>query len=101
EEDWKAFIRSASCAFRTPVAGRQLYGYARAAGFTDVAVSVVSRPDTSGRLLPMLRSLCAYARQSGTLDDHKIDAVLRRCEEAARSQKLLILSPQFVVTATL
>jgi ubiquinone/menaquinone biosynthesis C-methylase UbiE len=100
DEDWKALIRAASFAFRTPSAGRQLYGYARAAGFTDVTVSVVCRPDTTGRLLPMVRNLCTYARQSRTLEDNKIDAVLSRCEEAAKSQKLLILNPQFVVTAT-
>jgi ubiquinone/menaquinone biosynthesis C-methylase UbiE len=100
EEDWKGLIRSASCAFRTPTAGRHLYGYARAAGFTDVTVSVICRPDTTGRLLPLMRSLCTYARQGGGLENHKIDAVLRRCEEAAEAQNLLILSPQFVVTAT-
>ena len=69
-------------------------------GFTDVTISVVCRPETTGRLLPMLRSLCTYARQGGALEDHKIDAVLRSCEEAAKAQKLLILNPQFVVTAT-
>jgi len=65
-------------------------------GFTDVTISVVCRPDTTGRLLPMVRNLCAYAREGGALE---IDAVLDRCEEAAKTQKLLILNPQFVVTA--
>jgi ubiquinone/menaquinone biosynthesis C-methylase UbiE len=100
EEDWKALVRAASVAFRTPSAGRHLYGYAREAGFTDVIVSVVCRPDTTGRLLPMVRNLCMYARQSGALEEHKIDAVLNRCEEAVKKQKLLILNPQFLVTAT-
>jgi ubiquinone/menaquinone biosynthesis C-methylase UbiE len=100
DEDWKALIRAASVAFRTPNAGRQLYGYARAAGFTEVTVSIACRPDTTGRLLPMVRNLCTYARQSEALEAQKIDAVLSRCEEAAKSQKLLILNPQFLVTAT-
>ena len=100
EEDWKALIRAASIAFRTPAAGRRLYGYARAVGFTDVTVSVVCRPDTTGRLLPMVRNLCTYARNSGKLEAHKIDTALSRCEEAAASQTLLIVNPQFLVTAT-
>ena len=98
--DWKALIRAASCACRTPDAGRQLYGYAKAAGFTDVTVSVVCRPDTTGRLLPMVRNLCAYAREGEALENYEIDAVLNACEQAAKDQKLLILNPQFVVTAT-
>jgi hypothetical protein len=47
----------------------------------------------------MVRNLCAYARDSGELEESKIDAMLRGCEEAVNSQRLLILNPQFVVTA--
>ena len=100
DEDWKALIRAASIAFRTPAVGRRLYGYARAADFVDVTISVVCRPDTTGRLLPMVRTLCTYARESGNLEEPKIEAILSRCEEAAISQELLILNPQFVVTAS-
>jgi SAM-dependent methyltransferase len=100
EDDWKALIRAASVAFRTPAIGRQLHKVARAAGFSDVTVSVVCRPDTTGRYLPMVRNLCTYARQGGALEDQKIDAVLKRCKDAVSSQELLILAPQFVVTAT-
>jgi SAM-dependent methyltransferase len=101
EQDWRALVNAASIAFRTRNIGRRLYGYARTAEFADVNVSVVCRPDTSGRLLPMVRNLCTYARQSGELGEGKIDAVLNQCEEAAISQTLLILNPQFLVTATL
>ena len=100
EGDWEALIFAASIAFRTPNIGRKLHGYARSVGFTNIVVSVVCHPDTSGRLLPMVRNLCAYARKSGELDEQKIDAVLNRCEEAATNQSLLIVSPQFVVTAS-
>ena len=100
DEDWRALIGAASFAFRTPDAGRKLYGYARAAGFVEVTVSVNCRPDTAGRLLPMLRNLCTYARQSGALENHKIDSVLTSCEQAAKDQKLFMLNPQFLVTAT-
>ena len=48
----------------------------------------------------MVRNLCTYARQGGALEEQKIDAVLKRCEDAVNSQQLLILTPQFVVTAT-
>ena len=101
DEDWKALIRAASIAFRTPTVGRRLYGYAKAAGFVDVTVSVLCRPDITGRLLPMVRNLCTYARDSGELEESKIDAILRRCEEAVNTQRLLVLNPQFVVTACL
>jgi SAM-dependent methyltransferase len=99
DEDWRALIRAASIAFRTLNAGRHLYGYARAAGFAEVTVSVVCRPDTTGRLLPMVRNFCAYARDSGAMEASKIEAILNQCEAAANSRTLLILSPQFVVTA--
>jgi ubiquinone/menaquinone biosynthesis C-methylase UbiE len=100
-EDWQAVVRAASIAFRTPDVGRRLYGYARAAGFSDVRVSVVCRPDTTGRLLPMVRNLCTYARHSNCLAEENIHAVFRRCEEAATEQRLLLFNPQFLVTATL
>jgi ubiquinone/menaquinone biosynthesis C-methylase UbiE len=100
KDDWMALVRAASVAFRTPTIGRQLYGYARASGFADVTVSVICYPDTTGRLLPMVRNLCSYARQSGAMEEQRIDAVLNRCEEAVSSQNLMILCPQFVVTAT-
>lgn len=99
DDDWRALMRAASIAFRTPSAGRCLYGYARAAGFAEVTVSVACRPDTTGRLLPMVRNLCAYARASGAMETQRIDAVLKRCETAASNRTLLILNPQFVVTA--
>ena len=40
-----------------------------------------------------------YARQSGVLAEEKIGEVLGRCEEAVKQQMLLILNPQFLVTA--
>jgi ubiquinone/menaquinone biosynthesis C-methylase UbiE len=99
EDEWRALVAAASIAFRTPTAGRRLYGVARAAGFSNVEVSVVCRPDTTGRLLPMVRNLCAYAKKSRGLDDQRIASVLAACEEAADRQELLVLNPQFLVTA--
>ncbi len=100
ERLWKEFIDAASIAFRTPTIGRKLYGYARAAGFKDIAVSTIGKMDTTGRYLPMIRNLCSYARQSKKMDEKKIDFILKTCEEAAETHDLLIYSPQFLVTAT-
>ena len=99
EEDWKEFIEAASITFRTPNIGRRLYRYARVAGFKNISVSTVGTLDTSGRFLPMIRNLYSYARQSNALDEKKIDAVLKTCEEAVKTRELLIYSPQFLVTA--
>jgi SAM-dependent methyltransferase len=99
EEDWKEFIEAASIAFRTPTIGRRLYRYARVAGFKNISVSTVGTLDTSGRFLPMIRNLYSYARQSNALDEKKIDAVLKTCEEAVKTHELLIYSPQLLVTA--
>ncbi len=96
---WHELMGAASHAFRTPEVGRRLYGYAKAAGFAEVAVEVVCRPDTTGRLLPMLRNLCGYARGSGRMDTKSIDQVLEICEAASAAGTLLVLNPQFLVTA--
>jgi len=99
-KDWKTLIDAASIAFRTRSIGRRLYGYARAAGFSEVTASVVCRPDITGELLPMIRNLCDYARQSEKLKENKIESIFRQCEEAVKNETLLIVCPQFVVTAT-
>ena len=96
---WRELMGAASHAFRTPEVGRRLYGYAKAA-FAGVAVEVVCRPDRTGRLLPMLRNLCGYARASGRMDTKRIDQVLEICEAASAAGTLLVLNPQFLVTAT-
>ena len=96
---WREFIDAASIAFRTPMIGRKLYGHARKAGFERVSVSTISNIDITGRLLPMIRNLCSYARHSRSISDRKIDQVLSICEEAAESRDLMICSPQFLVTA--
>ena len=56
-EDWAALVNAASYACRTPDIGRKLYGLMRRAGFSEIAVKVVTRPDTDGRLLPMIENM--------------------------------------------
>ena len=60
--DWNALIEAASWAWPWPEIGRGLYGQARLAGFDQVAVQVLTRPDTDGRLLGMIETVAGYAR---------------------------------------
>jgi SAM-dependent methyltransferase len=98
---WEELKAVARVGFRTPAVGRKLLGYARAAGFSSIEVQVLSRPDTSGRLLPMVQGLCKRARKLGTMDPKRIENVECILDEAVRSGTLLILNPQFMVTARL
>jgi hypothetical protein len=98
---WNELMRAARSTFRTPDIGRRLFGYAKSAGFHAVDIEVASRPDTSGRLLPMVRGLCSRARKTATMDSGRIDEVERILEESVKSGTLLILNPQFMVTAKL
>jgi ubiquinone/menaquinone biosynthesis C-methylase UbiE len=96
--DWHAFVAAASHACRLPDIGRKLYGIARRAGFGNVAIDVVSKPDTTGRLMPMIRNMADYARLGG-LEAARIEALLASCEAAITSGEFLAVAPQFVVTA--
>ena len=72
---WADLIAAAaSHACRTPDIGRKLQVIARRAGFSAVALEVVTRPDTDGRLLPMIRNLGEFARESGRIEVGRVDA---------------------------
>lgn len=98
--EWRAFIDAASPAFRTPSIGRQLYRLARTAGFVDVEVRVLARPDTKGRMLNFITNAAGYAKLSGKLDEDKIDSVVKHARDAVESNTFMALNPQFIVTAT-
>jgi len=98
--EWRAFIDAASPAFRTPSIGRQLYRLARAAGFADVQVQVLARPDTNGRMLNFITNAAGYAKLSGKMDSAAIDAVVTQARDAVQSNTFMGLNPQFMVTAT-
>src|SRR5262249_36828647 len=66
--DWRALVAAASWAWRTPEIGRKLYGIVRRAGFSQVAITVLTKPDTEGRLLDMVRTVADYALKSGALN---------------------------------
>ena len=99
-KDWAALVDAASHACRTPEIGRKLYGLMGLAGFTDIDVQVITRPDTDGRLLPMFKDMAGYARGSGKMSDGDIDEILSIIEQAISDGSYLALAPQFVVTAT-
>jgi ubiquinone/menaquinone biosynthesis C-methylase UbiE len=99
-EDWAALVNAASHACRTPDIGRKLYGLMRRAGFSDIAVQVMTRPDTDGRLLPMIKNMAEYARGSSNINHADIEKILSNIEQAVSDGSYLGLAPQFVVTAT-
>ena len=70
------------------------------AGFSDIGVQVIARPDTNGRLLPMIKNMAGYARGSGKTNDADIEKILLTIEQAISGGSYLALAPQFVVTAT-
>src|SRR5215467_9944511 len=79
-KDWAALVNAASHACRTPDIGRKLYGLMGRVGFSDISVQVVTRPDTDGRLLPMIKNMAEYARVSG--NDADADKILSTIERA-------------------
>ena len=99
-EEWRALVAAASWVWRTPEIGRKLYGFARSAGFAEVTMQVLTRPDGEGRLFGMIQSVAGYARERGTLDPARIDAMLATVERAIATRSYLAVAPQFLVTAT-
>lgn len=98
--EWRTFIDAAALAFRTPSIGRQMYRLALEAGFENVQVSVLARPDTRGRMLNFINNAAGYAKLGGQLDDAGIQAIVHQAHEAVESNTFLAVNPQFLVTAT-
>jgi ubiquinone/menaquinone biosynthesis C-methylase UbiE len=98
--DWRALVAAASWAWRTPEIGRKLYGIVRRAGFSQVAITVLTKPDTEGRLLDMVRTVADYARKSGALNSERIDAMLENLDRGLTDGTYLVVAPQFLITAT-
>lgn len=97
---WQALVSAASHACRTPEIGRKLTGLLARAGFDDIDVQVITRPDTSGRLLPMITNMAGYARDAGQMAKADIDSVLAMLDQALGDKTYLALAPQFVVTGS-
>ena len=81
-KDWAALVSAASHACRTPDIGKKLYGLMVRAGFSDVDVQVITRPDTDGRLLPLIKNIAEYARSSGKINHADVEKILLIIERA-------------------
>lgn len=96
---WRALLDAAAHAFRTPSIGRQLYGLARGAGFTDVTVEVVATPDTHGRMLHFVNNIAGYARDGDSaISEGDIQNVVDIATNALAAGQFFALNPQFMVT---
>lgn len=99
-KDWATLVDAAGCACRTPDIGPKLHGLVALAGFSSIDVQVVTRPDTEGRLLPMIKNMAGYAEDSGKMSNAHTKEILATIEQAISDGTYLALAPQFVVTAT-
>jgi ubiquinone/menaquinone biosynthesis C-methylase UbiE len=98
-EEWRALIEAASWAWPHPEIGRDLYGIAREAGFTDVSIEVLTSPDSDGRLNGMIQTVAGHAKESGVLAETRIVGILQTITRALAEKTYLAIVPQFVVTA--
>lgn len=99
-KDWNTLVEAAGHACKTPEIGRKLYGFMARVGFSEIDVQVITRPDTEGRLVPMIKNMAGYAQESGKVDAKKINDIMTCIEQAVLDGNYLALAPQFVVTAT-
>jgi hypothetical protein len=61
---------------------------------------VITRPDTDGRLLPMIKNMAEYARSGDKINHADVEKILSIIERAVSDGSYLALAPQFVVTGT-
>ena len=99
-EDWRTVFDSALHAFRTPEIGRKMYGLALRAGYSDVAVQVIARPELTGRMFNFIQNMAGYARESGRHDEATVQRVVDTAAKAVEEGTFFSLNPQFLVTAT-
>lgn len=99
-DEWRALLDAAEHAFRTPTIGRQLYGLARRAGFSEVDVKIVAIPDKHGRMLHFTNNVAGYAREGGQMDEARIARCVEIATKAMEDGDYFAVNPQFLVTAT-
>ncbi len=97
--DTRKLVDAARYAYKTPLIGRKLLGFCRVAGFSEVNVQILARPDLAGRLLIVARNLSGYAVQCGTLDQADADAMIEAIERGLDDGTYFAMNPQFLVTA--
>ena len=99
-EDWRIVLDSALHAFRTPEIGRKMHGLALKAGYGDVAVQVIAKPETTSRMLNFIMNMAGYAREGGMQDEETVQRVVDIATQAVDDGTFFSLNPQFLVTAT-
>lgn len=97
---WQTLVSAAAHACRTPDIGRKLTGLLARLDFHDIDVQVITRPDTTGRLLPMISNMVGYALDSGDMAEAEIDLILSTLDQALTNNTYLVLAPQFIVTGS-
>jgi ubiquinone/menaquinone biosynthesis C-methylase UbiE len=98
-DEWRALIEAASWAWPRPEIGRQLHGVARRAGFGNASLQVLTSPDTTGRLVPMIETVMGHAAESGVLSAARIDGIRQTVRRAVAEGNYCAIAPQFIVTA--
>lgn len=99
-EDTRKLIDAARFAYKTPLIGRKLRAYCLEAGFADVEINILARPDLAGRLAVVARNLAGYGVECGTLSEAEADRILAVIEAGLEDGRYFALNPQFLVTAT-
>ncbi len=97
-EKLSELIGAASLAFRTPHAGRVLYGSMKKAGFSDVSVTILAGVDTQGRMLPVLQNMASYAEAGGALQRERLDAIMAEIGQSIADGTFMMALPQFLVS---
>lgn len=99
EERTRELMRYARRAYNDAQAGRHLYGAARRAGFDQIQVGVAASADTEGGIVPVLMNIVGYAKGGG-YPEAEAERLLADVNAAKERRELLVLLPQFIITAT-
>ena len=91
--EWAEMIRAAGWTWRSPEIGRKLHAIARRVGYAEVAVQVLTMPDTGGCLLGMIETVTGCARDGEALDPAWNDTVLRTVESGIAERTCLAVAP--------
>jgi len=99
-DEVRDLFRAAAPAFREPYVGRRLRGAFRAAGFTDVDVTVTAGVDVAGRTRGVLENMLGYGLRFGGLTKDRVDDLRARLDAALEDGSFMVVLPQFVATGT-
>ena len=90
-------VDAAAPVYREAHIGRKLRQAFRLAGYDDVTVNVITRPDVKGLVRGVLDNIIHYGVALGRLDQVRADAFTSRLDDALASGEYLVVLPQFVV----